>query len=125
MIIMLGVFGDYFERMETEFGWISYDRFNEFIFPLTGNVIDRVSQACEAADEINFLLDRVMLPLNSKESYTCGELEIILDRDSFLEKTQFWLRGEEVDRDKVLEIMQNVKDDTLMFDHINFNKTNQ
>ena len=124
--IILGVFfNQYFVIVRDKTNSYSYSDF-ESIPNYTGEyqgscVYDCVVPASEVADNINFLLDKLFLPLNPKESVTCEELEYILKTPKILAITQFWLKGEKVAKDKVLQVISTVKQDKLVFENLDLN----
>lgn len=124
--IILGVFwSNYFDIVKEKTNSYSYGYF-ESIPDYTGEyqgscVYDCVVPASEVADNINFLLDKVFLPLNPNRSVTCEELEYILKTPKILAKTQFWLKGEKVAKDKVLQVISTVKQDKLVFENLDLN----
>jgi len=73
--------------------------------------------ACNLFEKVNFMLDRIFLPL-SEASLTCKELNYVISDTETLAKTQFWLKGEKVDTENVLKIIQSVKDNELRFDNL-------
>lgn len=111
---------------------------NSFDYPFSGllgdfdvdysqdNIVKRrVIPACKIADKINFLLDSIDLPLNSKASFTCMEMEYILSCPEILAKTQFWIEGEMVDKTLVLKAIEASKNMKLTFNNLNLSSFNE
>lgn len=59
-------------------------------------IIDLVAMACSHCDIIYFVLDGIKLPLNTQDSYSCGELKMILYSKKFFNKTIFILDNKEL-----------------------------
>jgi hypothetical protein len=121
--IILGVFVNYFNKMQKQTNSISY--------PFSGITVTEeqennatvmgwvfLESTMDAADHINFLLDKVLLPLNDC-SITCQELRTLFTR-GFETKTTFWLKGKEVATERVIEIYNSIKENKLSFDDIKF-----
>lgn len=77
------------------------------MFHNSDNIIDVVSLAISRCDKCYFVLDNIVLPINNGEhlSYTCKELEFILEHPYLLDKVQFLSRGNEISQKKVLEYL--------------------
>jgi len=84
-------------------------------------VILTVMTVLEKANKVIFNLDGLFLPLSHDASITCAELELILLREEFINKTTFYKDLEIVPTQKVLDIINKVKTNTLSFDDISFN----
>lgn len=123
--IILGIFsGTSFYRvkektqsLEYPFG-IGADDF-DFDSEETGVMVE-VADACKFATEINFVLDRIHLPLDSNLSVTCRELEHILQRSKLIKKTTFWLKGEIKSKNKVLRLIKMGQSGKFTFNNIDF-----
>lgn len=90
---------------------------NISIYPFTSNeVIDNstyidccdvmslISIALSRCTKCYFYFDGIKLPL-SKDSYTCMELEFILDHEYILDKVQFILANEEITQKQALTFL--------------------
>jgi len=125
MNIILGVFytayWDIIKEKTNSFDYFDFDNGSTGIKPKwtgKGIEIDMIKPLIPITDVFNFLLDSLYLPLNPKESITCRELDFIISDKKALKKTQFWLKGEEVNTENVLKIIQSVKDNELRFDNL-------
>ncbi len=120
--IVLGCFyGEYFtyvknktDSREWGFGVFELPQVNT---PEQG-ILRTVHVAAHHCTTINFVLDRIKLPLNTKLSYTCLELDFILRYPEYLKKTVFWIKGEVIDTKIVLKTIKKVKDNELSFDNL-------
>ena len=124
---ILGVFhSDYWDvvkKATKSFDYFDLDRGKLPVRPRwIGNIgLDMIKPLTPIVEQFNFLLDNLYLPLNPKESVTCKELDYILNNPDSLAKTQFWLKGEKVAKDKVLQVISTVKQDKLVFENLDLN----
>ena len=121
--IILGVFGEYFDKMTIKTESIDFWSFSDI--EVTEEQRNKSENLCFigprmfAADVINFLLDNIRLPLEPFYSVTCKELQFLLD-NNLESKTTFWLNYKRVSTERVLEVYRSVKDQTLSFSDIQF-----
>lgn len=66
------------------------------------DVIKAVSFACQIADMIIFILDKVHFPVNTEKSITCKELVLICGNEELFNKTVFVKGDNIIDFDKNL-----------------------
>lgn len=66
-------------------------------------IIDLVAMACSHCNVIHFSLDKIILPIELAESYTCHELLLILRNPKFLDKTIFYLDNKKLSKSEFEE----------------------
>lgn len=104
--IVLGIFTTnafyYFESK----GAVDYGEFYYKVpgVPNTIDVLDSVQMACNWAEKIIFVLDRVEFPINPSKSITCGELALICKNEDLFNKTIFVKGDNVIDFDRNLVI---------------------
>ena len=126
MKILLGVFGTQMFQFQKDNNLMMYGDICRYLETNNLNnsydgVIGNVAKGCYHATTINFRLDEIKLPLNPIYSLTCEELEMVLNNETYLEKTIFWLNNEVVETSKVLKLIDMCKKSELTFNQINFN----
>lgn len=90
--------------------WLIYPFVKNVDF--TYSVMDIVQDAIIKAEQINFVLDGIIIPLDVIHSYSCNELSVILDTPEYLLKTTFWLKEEVLQkRDLIRKINTIIKND--------------
>jgi hypothetical protein len=91
--ILLGIFEtDTYFQLKC-IGFIGYPIFSKW--SKDHPILKKVEYACIHAHKIIFILDWVYFPINTKDSITCAELELICKNDEFFNKTIF-VKGENV-----------------------------
>ena len=123
--VILGVFyTDYWKEIKTNTNSLDYWDFDNNRLPVKpkwtgkGIDIDMLAPLTPVMTTFHFLLDTLYLPLNPSESVTCKELAYILSNKEALNKTQFWLKGRKIDKDKVLKVITTVKEAKLVFENL-------
>lgn len=125
---VLGVFyTEYWDIIKEQTNSYDYFDFDRGLLPIKpkwtgkGIGIDMIDPLIPVIDVFNFLLDDIYLPLEIRKSMTCRELNFILGNKNALDKTQFWLKGNKIETNKILSIIQSVKDSQLTFNNIDLN----
>lgn len=109
--IMLGIFSTYyFSYLEDKMGWERYPFEvtvpKDFWWNNPKGVLHVVGLGLSRAKHIHFLLDDLKLPLD-KTVHTCMELKMLLDHPVHLDKTTFWLKGQKLQTEAVMDLLEH------------------
>lgn len=108
MKIILGIYStkEWENLMLLNPDWLVYPFAKDVNFNYS--VMDIVHTAIIKTDEINFVLDGIIVPLDVIHSYSCNELSLILDTPKYFLKTTFWLKGKILLRKHLIKKINNI-----------------
>lgn len=83
------------------------------------DIMIMVEEACIRCNKIHFSLDKVYVPL-IESSFTCKELKIVMSNPYFLDKTQFWMNRQKIDKQAIINIYDNHTHDEVIESKLSF-----